>query len=118
MKTLQDELTHYKAALTESTVTDLAGNASFVVKIPANVWDGKYFDYRSVRYKVPVGKDGVNTAEDALAWVKSHADQVVQELTAKEKNTRARYPQSGGSRKNIMTPVHKNVWVDKAFVPN
>ena len=35
--------------------------------------------------EVPVGKDGVNTAEDALAWVKSHADQVVQELTAKEK---------------------------------
>jgi hypothetical protein len=73
----------------------------FGVNIPANVYDGKYYDYRTVKYTVFKGMDGVETEQDAVNWVNTHRDQVLADLAA-------RRTQSG--KLVIAKPAEKNVF--------
>lgn len=55
----------------------------FVVQIPANVYTGKYYDHRTVSYRVYKGMDGVWDDKDAMAWVNDNQDKVLADLSAK-----------------------------------
>lgn len=76
---------------------------AFQVAIPANVYTGKYYDYRVYPYHVVQGEDGVETPEDAVQWVLNNKDQVL------DKFQKARY----NGRRIIMNPASKNVFFDK-----
>jgi hypothetical protein len=81
----------------------------FKVNIPANVYDGKYYDYRTVGYTVFKGMDGVETAQDAVNWVNTHRDQVLADLEGRRI--------ASGSRKIrlVANPAEKNVFFKNTY---
>ena len=76
----------------------------FNVHIPANVYSGKYHDYRTAQYMVFKGMDGVETAQDAIDWVNNHKDQVLADLDSR------RIPYGNRKVKLVRTPAAKNVF--------
>lgn len=79
---------------------------AFRVHIPANVYDGKYYDHRTYQLLVAV-TDETKTEQDAINWVNSHKPEVLKRID------RAR---TGGKR-YVPLPLEKNVFFkDKYYV--
>lgn len=89
--------------ITEEPGSEWKQMKAFQVAIPANVYSGKYYDYRVYPYHVIQGQDGVETPEDAVQWVLNNQDKVL------DKFQKARY----NGRRIIMNPASKNVFFDK-----
>lgn len=75
-------------------------SARWHVRIPANVYDGRHYDYRYVAVAAPG-----DTAEEAVAYVKTHPEEFIPQIEAMRV----------GNRRKVQAPVEKNVWFDKAF---
>ena len=82
---------------------------AFNVHIPANVYDGKYYDYRTVGYKVFKGHRGVHNEQDAIRWVNDNRHLVLSELDVKTVLS--------GSRKvkEVMRPIQQNVFFKDSY---
>ncbi len=79
----------------------------FIVQVPANVYDGKYYDFRTIDVRVYKGEDGVETPYDAADWVNSHKEEVLAQLDKK------RWRVGNTTPRNIYAvkhPVEKNVF--------
>lgn len=76
---------------------------AYLVPIPANVYAGKYYDFRTYPYFVIKGEDGVETPEDAVQWVLNNKDKVLDKFQKARQN----------GRRIIMNPVEKNTFFDK-----
>ena len=71
----------------------------FCVYIPANVYDGKYYDYQTYRMIVPI-TDEVKTEQDAIKWVNTHKQDV---LAIADKSRVS-------GRRRIKSPIEKNLF--------
>jgi len=95
----------------KSTTDPLAENSNnyqefevFLVEIPANVYDGKHYDYRTVPYKVYKGMDGVYNSRDAMDWVNDHHDKVLADID------QMRVKKGSKSVRRVAAPVADNVF--------
>jgi hypothetical protein len=77
----------------------------FAVHIPANIYDGKYYDHRTVRYYVPTSV--ATNEKEAIAWVNSHKKEVL----AKLDKMRA----AGGAKRYVALPIEKNVFFKSTY---
>jgi hypothetical protein len=76
----------------------------FLVQIPANVYAGKYYNYRALPYYVYKGMDGVNTEDDAIRWVNDNQDTVLADIEGK------RIRVGSKTVPHVKKPAHKNVF--------
>ena len=78
----------------------------FFVHIPANVYTGKYYELQTYRMVVPVS-DEVKTEQDAIKWVNSNKQVVID---AADKST-------VGGKRRIKAPTAQNLFFkDKYYV--
>jgi hypothetical protein len=77
----------------------------FFVYVPANVYAGKYYEKMSYRMVVPVS-DEVQTEQDAIKWVNSNKQAV---LDAANKS------RVQGGKRRILEPVEKNVFFQDKY---
>lgn len=82
---------------------------TFVVSIPANVYDGKYYDFRVVPVTLAKGADGVETEQDAIDWINSHKDTVIAQCDSRYINV--------GDRKvrRVKKPAAKNMFFKPTY---
>lgn len=92
------ERSHYKMGYITKPIKE--ASTRWHVRIPANVYDGRYYDYRYVAVVAPG-----ETAADAVAYVKAHPE----EFIAKIDGMRA------GNKRKVKKPTEKNIWIEKAF---
>lgn len=82
-----------------------AEGLAFRVHIPANVYDGKYYDYRTYSLLV-VETDEVKTEQDAIRWVNAHKSEVLARIDKAKV--------SGGKR-YVKAPVEQNVFFKNKY---
>lgn len=70
------------------------------VIVPANIYDGKYYDYRYARVPAYAASE-----QEAVELVKSQPEAVLQYLDQKRA--------AGGKRRYIASPIERNVFFDK-----
>ena len=76
----------------------------FKVYIPANVYHGKWYGYGIYIYKI-TKNDRIATEQDAIDWVNSHKDEVLQRIGSERRN----------GRRVVMNPVEKNVFFKPTY---
>lgn len=78
---------------------------AFRVHVPANVYDGKYYDHRTYGVLVPM-TDEVKTEQDAIKFVNSHKSEV---LAIGDKAREA------GGKRRIKAPASKNMFFKNSY---
>lgn len=84
---------------------DVGTHQAFRVHIPANVYDGKYYVYRTYPLLVLV-TDETRTEQDAIRWVNAHKTEVLARID------RAKVQ---GGRRMVKAPVDKNVFFKDTY---
>lgn len=82
---------------------------AFQVAIPANVYAGRYYDYRATAYNVFIGYAGVDTEQDAIDWVNNNKDQVLAEIDMNKIISGNR------KRRAVKKPAEKNVFFKETY---
>jgi hypothetical protein len=71
----------------------------WLVNVPANIYAGKYYDFRTVRVKVPMSIAA--TEQDAIDWVNNNKEEVLRGIDSKR---------AYGGKRYVASPVEKNVF--------
>jgi hypothetical protein len=81
----------------------------WMVHIPANIYAGKYYDFRTVRVKVPM--DIAKTKEEAIKYVNDNKEAMLANIDKKR---------AYGGKRYVKAPVEKNVFFknDYSVVPS
>jgi hypothetical protein len=81
----------------------------WMVHIPANIYDGKYYDFRTVRVKVPM--DIAKTKDEAIKYVNDNKEAMLADIDKKR---------AYGGKRYVKAPVEKNVFFknDYSVVPS
>lgn len=80
----------------------------FAVHVPANVYDGKYYDYRTKPFNVTIGEK-VQTEQDAIDYVNNHQEEVLENFN------RARFRYGNTSRRAVPKDVRNNVFFKPTY---
>lgn len=77
------------------------------VHIPANVYDGKYYDYRTIGYYVSPSQ--AKSEKQAVEWVNSHKKEVLKDIAEKKYRVGSRNVNA------VARPVEKNVFFKNSY---